>query len=316
MVRSIMGKVILGIFYTISLGYSFQPRKCQIFWGNLLGWFIGSLGFRHSTVEKNLSFAYPEDPSRRKKLLRDAYLNFGNLILEIFMVLPSLGGKAPMRRFVSKYVDFEGAHYPKQAWDQGKKVIFLSSHLGNWEVMAASGVLIAEADLLLVTKRIKPRWLHQVIEKGRKSYGVSGAYEPKTLQKILSHLKKDRAAVGFVLDQYVGPPAGVRVPFFGIPVGTSLIVAALAKRTGAVVLPVENFRKPDGRWQVTIAPALVWRSAENHHYELAVNTEVFQKEMEESIFKNPEQWLWTHRRFKGNLGPLKEGEWSQSRVRA
>jgi len=183
-------------------------------------------------------------------------------------------------------------------------------------VMAASGVLIAQADLLLVTKRIQPDWLHQAIEKGRKSYGVTGAYEPKTLQKILTHLKKEKAAVGLVLDQYVGPPVGVRIPFFGVPVGTASMVAALAKRTGAVVLPVENFRKPDGRWQVTIGSALPWEFEENHHYELAINTQAFQKGVEQSIFQHPEQWLWVHRRFKGDLSPLKEGEWYQSRTRS
>jgi len=75
--------------------------------------------------------------------------------------------------------------------------------------------------------------------------------EGGTLKDVLRHLSKN-GTVGFVMDQYSGPPVGVRVPVFGVPVGTPAVIATLAKRTGAVVLPAVNYRLPDGRFVTEI----------------------------------------------------------------
>ena len=132
----------------------------------------------------------------------------------------------------------------------------------------------------------------------------------------MGHLKK-QGTVGFVLDQYAGPPVGTRVPVFGIPVGTPSVVAALVKRTGARVLPVVSFREPSGRHRVQIRPAIEWKSEPNQdaQYELGLNTAYYASILEKDIYAHPEQWLWTHRRFKGDLSPLREGEWSEGRTR-
>src|SRR6185312_635098 len=118
---------------------------------------------------------------------------------------------------------------------------FVSSHVGNWEIMSGSGALLGGIDLMIVTKRLKPAWIHRAIERGRIRSGVKGTYEPRPMKDVLRHLSKN-GTVGFVMDQYPGPPVGVRVPVFGVPTGTPAAIAALARRTGAPVVPVVNYR--------------------------------------------------------------------------
>ncbi len=306
-----MGKIVIFLATSIGYCYSLLPRKIQISLGNLIGVLLYGIRFRFQIVEQNIKLAYPNQSEMQKQMVWRSYRSLGNLILEVFMVL------GPLKHFVLKYVDVSGLQYIESAKKKGKGLIFLSSHLGNWEVMAAAGGLIAKTDLMLVTKRLKPEWLHQAIEAGRRKCGVSAAYEPKTLRQVLAHLKNN-GTVGFVLDQYAGPPVGVRVPVFGVPVGTSLAVAALVKRTEAELLPVENYRTPDGRWKVIVHPPLEWiRSEENQdsHLELAKNTSNYANVLEKMIRAHPEQWLWTHRRFKGDLEPLRKDEWNEPRVR-
>lgn len=301
MVASHLGKIV-GFLYLA------QPRKLQLFWGNVLGGLLYLFRFRIRVVTQNLAIAFPNQVEQRQKILRDSYFHLGNLIFEVLLLF------GPLKKFILKYVDLVGLEHVEAAKKQGKGLIFLASHLGNWEIMAAVGGVIAKTDLLLVTKHLKPEWVHQAVEQGRRRCGVRATYEPRTLKDVLAQLKKN-GAVGIVLDQYAGPPVGVRVPFFGIPVGTPLLVATLAKRTGAAILPVENFRKPDGRWSVTVHPPLQWKSFPNAHYELASNTADYASLIEKTIRAHPEQWLWTHRRFKGNLAPLGENEWNEPRVR-
>ena len=306
-----MGRIGLIVLKGIGHLYFILPRRLQFYGGAALGWILLKAGFRKSIVEQNLRTAFPDQPPQTQmKLTRSSYEHLGHLIFEVMMIF------GPMKKFVEKRVSLQGAENLREAEKKGKGVIFLSSHVGNWEIMAATGVLLAKADLLLVTKRLKPVWLHEAIEKARKFYGVRATYEPRTLRDVLADLKKNKA-VGFVLDQYAGPPIGVRVPLFGLPVGTSAAVAALAKRTGAVVLPVENYRRPDGDWDVIIYPPLEWKKSNlDMHSELALNTAHYVAVLEKHILHHPDQWLWTHRRFKGDLSPLREGEWSEARVRS
>jgi len=295
-----MARIIILFLRIFSFVFFLQPRKVQLFWGNSLGSLLFFLKFRAKVI--------PGELQRQEKYFRASYQSLGNLILEILMLFGS------MRRFVLSRVDFIGKEHADQVLKEGKGFFFLSSHLGNWEVMAAAGGLIGKFDLMLVTKRLKPEWLHQAITQWRLECQVKATYEPKTVKDILTHLKKN-GAVGFVLDQFAGAPIGVRVPLFGVPVGTPLALATLVKRTGTPVLPVQNYRKSDGRWAVVISPPKPWIEHPDSHYELALNTAEYVSVLESHIRENPEQWLWTHRRFKGDLSPLKENEWSIPRVR-
>jgi len=307
-----MGQIVIWILKGIATIFGYLPRKVQL----TLGWCLGSVlclcRYRHAVVQQNLKIVFsdrqypsPQDP---KKFLSKTYTHFGNLILEVLMVL------GPLKRFVEKYVDVAGYENFENAQKLGKGLIFLSSHVGNWEVMAATGGVLKKMDLMLVTKHLSPEWLHQAIEQGRLRCQVRATYEPRTLRDVLSHLKKG-GTVGFVMDQYVGPPVGIRVPFFGKNVGTALVVAAIAKRTGAPVLPVENFRTPDGRWTVAVNPPVAWKEDPDSHLELALNTAQYSSVIEKHILSHPDQWLWVHRRFKGDLSPLRDGEWSEPRTR-
>lgn len=303
--------MILFFLKSMAWFYFFMPGLICKQLSHGLGNLLRLMRFRSGVVLQNLQIAYPGDSSEmfeiRKRLYKAAYIHLGHLVFEILMVL------GPLAKFVSKNADLEGVENWIEAKQTGKGVIFLSSHLGNWEFMAARGAL-AGIDIMLITKHLKPEWLHVAIEKGRKTAGVTATYEPKTLRDTLSRLKSNKS-VGFVLDQYAGPPVGVRVPFFGVPVGTATVVATLAKRTGAVVLPVVSYRRDDGRFTVEIRPALSWMAVDNPTRELAVNTALYTEKLEKDIRSHPEQWLWTHRRFKGDLSPLREDEWDQGRPR-
>jgi KDO2-lipid IV(A) lauroyltransferase len=182
--------------------------------------------------------------------------------------------------------------------------------------MAASGIQIPGLRILLVTKHLKPEWLHRAIERARARCQVSATYEPKTLRDVLRHLKAGQV-VGFVLDQYAGAPVGMRVPVFGIPVGTTTAVAMLAKRTGAPVLPIVNYRLPGGDYRVDIRPPLAWELSptEDADEEIGINTAHYAAVLEKDIYAHPEQWLWSHRRFKGDLSPLRPNEWYEGRPR-
>lgn len=304
--------VLLNFLILLGTCVSLLPRRLVLAVGAGMGRVLMRLGWRRELVGSNLLMVFPgatpEMQELRSKLERGFFDHFGRLFLEILVIL-----SPRWKRWVSLNVVMHGVEHWQRAHALGRGVLFVSNHLGNWEAMAA-GMAQAGADVLIVTKHLKPEWLHERMAVGRLSSGVKGTYEPKTLRDVLSQLKRG-GTVGFVIDQYAGPPIGIRVPFFGVPVGTLSAPAVVARRTEAAVLPVHNFRDADGRLHVIIGEAF-GAFQEGTHRELASQLALWVSETEKSVRQHPAQWLWSHRRFKGDLSPLDPQEWDSPRERS
>ena len=305
-----MGTLYLLLMRGVAWLFYFAPEWLRRIMAGALGGLARRVGYRAAVVQQNLQYAYPGDAPKqvqfRESLLRDFYNHLGRLGCEIMMLF------GPMRRYAQSQGEYIGADNWEWARNQGRGVILVAGHTGTWEVAAAMCAMEAEADVVLVSRRYKPEWLRRAVDEGRARCGVDTAYEPRTMPEIIARLKRN-GVVAIVLDQYIAPPVGVRVPFFGVPVGTNVSIALLAKRTGAVVLPFKNYRRADGQVVVEAEPPVPWQSHENPEVELAINTAAYSAIVERQIREHPAQWLWSHRRFKGDLGPLREGEWEQGR---
>jgi KDO2-lipid IV(A) lauroyltransferase len=158
----------------------------------------------------------------------------------------------------------------------------------------------------IVTKELKPGWFHRVVTVTRELLGVKMACEPRTMSGILREFK-NQGIVGFVMDQYAGAPVGARVPFFGKPVGSHTALAALALRTGVPVVPALAVRRPNGRYLVRFEPVIPLVSRPEPEQAIVANTAGFVRHTEAWVREFPEQWLWIHRRWKGDLSPLRAG---------
>lgn len=315
MKSALFSKALFALMVALAWVLTAMPRRVSLAIGALLGRLLAVLGWKRTLIQSNLLLAFPgafpgasPDAERfRSDIERGFYRHFGRLFLEILIQY-----SPAWREWVQEQVVVHGRENWERAHAQGKGVLFVSNHVGNWEAMAA-GMALAGADVLIVTKHLKPEWIHLSMERNRLKAGVRGTYEPKTLRDVLAHLKRG-GTVGFVIDQYAGAPIGIRVPFFGVPVGTLSAPAIVARRTGAVVLPVYNWRDPDGRFQMWIGepfPAFQGNSPR----ELASQLALWVESTEKSVRKCPEQWLWSHRRFKGDLSPMAADEWDRPRER-
>jgi KDO2-lipid IV(A) lauroyltransferase len=284
-----LAEELISFFLKItSLIFLFSPiRFC---FAKALYWLLKKIHFRKKVIQENLERIKIFDPKTEDAF----YHQFSHLLAEMFFNFGS------MRYFVKKNVTFEGAEWIEKALEKKKGIIFIVSHLGNWEVMTAAGSLLGKVPILMVTKKLKPAWFHRLIEKNRKKSDVSATYEPRTMKDILLQLKKNQA-VGIIIDQYLGPPLGIRVPFFGTNVGTSGLAAALVRKTHATPLFAYNVRLANGSFHVKVCPITDWITTQDVHHDIFTNTQKTVTLLEEQIKNHPTQWLWSHKRFKGDL---------------
>lgn len=282
----------LRILHVFGLFVTFLPRRVELTLGPWLGRFLLKIIKRRGVALENIGRCFPGYAAAdRECLLRQNFEHYGILVLELLHLFSPIPGH--YFRYAKANTKLYGLEHWKRAHDLGKGVLFVSSHLGNWELMVAAGALNG-IPLTMVTKHLKPEWLHKKIEASRLSTGARGAYEPRPLPVILKAFR-NKESVGFVLDQYAGPPIGVPVKFFGIEAGTLAAVSTLAQRTGASVIMAKTHRDAKGLIHVSLQPMVDLKAVIE---DAGKTTELLVSHIEGWIREYPSQWLWIHRRFK------------------
>lgn len=293
---SLILRAVLGV---LGSAVTSLPRS----WELALGPALGRLGLlldrrRRGIAHDNIRRCLPELGSDgRERLLKENFEHYGVLTFELLHMFSPLPGH--YRRYSLGAARLEGLEYWKRAHDKGKGVLFVSAYLANWELMAGLGAMHG-VPITIVTRHLKPEWLHLKMLEARRSVDFGCFFNDENpARRILGALRKGES-VGFVMDQYAPPPTGARVPFFGVEVDTLAAVGTFAERTGAAIIPVYQRREASGLVRVVIEPELDLGEARG---DPSAATALLAARTEEWIRRNPAQWLWAHRRFKGVVWP-------------
>ncbi len=275
----------------------FMPRKLELFCGRALGLVLRNFNFRTDIVRANLELAYSDDIKKGKMskhdlcyIERENYIHYGRLILELLHI-PFDG-----LRFAKKNVEVVGYENLEQALNKGKGVFLLSAHTGYWEIMSVMAS-IYKVPIYIVTKYLRLSLFDKIWVKSRESYGVKLINETNSAREIIRALKNN-GAVGFVMDQFMGPPVGIRSSFFGRPAWTMASLAWFVSKTGAAVVPVFNLRNSDGTFTISVGHELEFKKTGSDDGDIIYNTQVYNDVVEMAVRECPQQWLWLHRRWK------------------
>lgn len=271
-------------------------------WAYRLGDDLGRLFFwidrKHRRVAmENLKIAFgnEKDEHELRVIAKRSYQHWGRSLAELARVMIL----SPER--VMGWVKIEGLDHFLDAQKKGRGVLYLTAHLGNWELMGLAhslrgypiNVVARPLDNPLledVLFRLRTRWGNRVIKKG-------GA-----LREVLKLLKEGET-IGFLLDQNVAPDQGVFVNFFGRPACTHKTLALLALKTVAVVLPILTFRGSTNRHRIIIEPPVLLEETGDTEQDVVINTQKFTSVIESYVRQHPDQWLWVHRRWKTQPSP-------------
>lgn len=197
-------------------------------------------------------------------------------------------------------VSVENAEAFVAARAQGKGVLLLTGHFGNWEVATVAGIgnfPEARGQFHFVRRPIKPRWLDALVNRRFAAAGFGVIGKRGSLATILDRLAEGDAIV-FPFDQHANPPDGIEVDFFGYPAWTFKSLAIMALATGAPVVPAWSYRQADGTHVLRFETALVVLEHDDTNEAIRRNTRAYNAQLERLILRRPEQWYWVHRRWK------------------
>lgn len=273
------------------------PERAALRLGSLLGWFAGSvLRVRRSVVEGNLRRAFPDElPAWRRRIAAKSYRHFGREAVTLLR-LEALGPEGLRGR-----CSLEGAELLEDALGEGRGVILLTGHLGNWEVGGAATAARGLSLDVVAREQANPLF-ERALGSARERLGMRVVFRHEGPRPLLRALREPRV-VALVADQNVSS-GGVFVEFFGSPAATARGPALLASRTGAAVVLAAALRVPGptARYRVRYEP-LRFEPSGDPDTDVPHFTRCYLAFLEEAIREAPEQYFWHHRRWKTRPAP-------------
>lgn len=283
-----LARLILGLL-------GFLPRAAAISLGRALGrvvyWLPGKL---RRTGEINLRIAFPEKSEQeRLQLLRGCYDSLGRLLGEFSQFHRAT---PETLRPIIEY-DPAGLAHLRAAEQNHRGVIFLTGHLGTWELLSFGWSALQYPISFLVRPIDNPR-VEEMIEKVRTRFG-NRAIDKKSAAREALRVLRAGGTLGILSDLNTQPHEGVFVPFFGRMACTTAGIATLALKTDAVVIPtVAVWDKEKKRYFFLGDPPVELTRTGDKHKDLEVNTARFAAAIESLVRRYPDQWLWIHKRWK------------------
>ena len=269
----------------------------------IIGRFAGTVTYyfarnRRGVALDNLNLVYGDDLTRPEKITI-AKASFTNLVTTALEFCHSPAIKRPM----DELVDVVNPEIFLKTYREGKGVIVLVPHMGNWEVC---GRWYAEQGVVqhAVVRRQKQEWVTRIVSEIRKANRILEIDKKGSLRRVLAALRRGEM-VSMLIDQHAMKDA-VKVDFFSHPAMTHASVALLAMRTGCNVMVCAGYRHPDGSFGGVFSEPLETTVFGDRERDLVENTQRYVAAIEVFVRQHPQDWMWMHRRWKNGKRPKAE----------
>ena len=246
---------------------------------------IGPLIRSRDTLKKNLNiFSNKISEQKKKEIELNMWSNYGKTFVE-YMFLKKF-------RKENLHIKIEGKEILDEVNHSNKPVIFISGHFNNFELMAMQ-IEKAGVELAAVYRPLNNKFLNPIMENIRRKYicknqikkGISGT------RQILQQFK-NKTSIAMMIDQRVSE--GIKSNFFNQEAFTTTIPAQFVKKFNAKIVPVYIERVKENDFKLKIYNPIKFKAEDT----LETITLHLNSILEKMILKNPDQWIWSHNRWK------------------
>ena len=238
-------------------------------------------------IQQNILKALPEINSEDlNKVIKNMWGNYGRILSEYVFL------KDFRRSKFDNKLEIVGLDILSKIKKEGKPVIFISGHFNNFELMAMQ-IEKSGINLAVLYRPLNNKFLNHIMEKIRKKYicknqikkGLAGT------RQLLSYFKKNYS-IALMIDQRVSQ--GIKSNFFKHEAYTTTIPAQFAKKFNCKIVPIYIERINKINFKLTVNKPLEYSNDKSiKDITLSLN-----RIIEKMILKNPDQWIWSHNRWK------------------
>ena len=275
------------IIILIFLIFKILGLKISSFIGGKLFQIIGPIFRSKKLIQKNIKRVFPDiDPINLNKISASMWNNYGRVFAEYMFI------KKFRYQKENENIIIEGKEILEDIKRNNQKVVFISGHFSNFELMAME-IEKAGINLAAIYRPLNNIFLNFLMEKIRKNYickkqikkGIGGVKE-------LVKLNKEGYSTALMIDQRVSE--GIKITFFNEEAFTTTIPAQLVKKFKTPVVPIFIERFEGIKFKMTIHKPLNFLDNDTiENITLKLN-----EILEKMIIKDPKYWIWSHNRWK------------------
>jgi len=260
--------------------------------GSFAGYILLKMSNKRLAIARaNLKVAFPNHSLERiDKIAKESYRSLGITLVET-LFMHNIN-----KTNVDDYIKFENTELIRNLHSLGRGIIFISGHLGNWELMAYSTPLILDIPVTVVVKEQNNKIANSLLKKRRSITGNKMISMGNAARGLISELRAGKA-IALLTDQSVYKGLGARVNFFGVETDTFDAPARLALKLKTPIVIGFPLRQIDGKYKVE-AKQVEYNDLNNDDAGVLQLTQRLSDILEETIIRFPEQWAWQHKRWK------------------
>ncbi len=274
------------IVYFLFILFKLLGYKLSSNLGYLIGKFCGPIFRSKKSIIENLKKSNISTKQNYNRIASNVLGNYGRIFSEYPFLKNFRNGD------LDNFIEINGKNYLEIIKKEKKNVVFVSGHFNNFELMAMQIEKVG-IELSAIYRPLNNIFLNNIMEKIRTKYicknqvkkGLAGT------RQIIKDLQKGNS-VALMIDQRVRE--GSKVNFFGNLASTTTIPAQIIKKYKCDLVPIYIERKKSYYFKMYVSkPIKISTSKSQAEISLFIN-----KILEKMILKNPDQWIWSHDRWK------------------
>ena len=285
-------KYFLQFVIVLSLFITFKIVGLQnaSFMGSLLAKIFGPLFRSKKIIEKNLNICFKNIEQKEiKRISLGMWDNIGRTFSEY----------AFLKNFQKNHnnlIKLHGAEYLDEIKNKNKPVVFISGHLSNFELLGTKlnryGIRFCA-----IYRPLNNIFLNPILEYLRLKYicPIMIKKGRANIRELLNNIKHGYSVI-IIADQRTSE--GKKIEFFNYPALTTTIPAQISLKYNCKIVPLRMERLSYNNFEMTIYKPFEYKKSDNYEKDTYNLTLQVNKQLEKMILKRPEQWLWSHNRWK------------------
>ncbi len=246
-----------------------------------------------AVVRRNLELAFGQTIGKAEADAIERYC-YRNLLLNFLQVIENRR-MTPARQ--AELFRFENRKVVDRARNEGRPIIFVSGHFGNWELGAAA-IASQIMPTVSIHNPLNNPYFNRYLLASRSRLGMQ-MVEKKGAIKYLARALKNGGAVSLMIDQNLNPKESVIVDFFGIPTTQTSAPAYLARKFNAAIIPVFVHTDDEKHYTVRFEEEIAVPRTESAEADVLTASQRQADVVRKIIEEEPKFWFWCHRRWKG-----------------
>tara|TARA_B100000953_G_scaffold61716_1_gene49124 strand:+ start:1501 stop:2373 length:873 start_codon:yes stop_codon:yes gene_type:complete len=259
--------------------------------GEKIGIAIGPLFRSKTIIRKNINFAFPNiNSSDEKKIIKGMWSNYGRTFAE-YVFLNKFSKNSP-----EQLISIQGKDILDKIKEKNESVVFVSGHFANFELMAMQ-LSNHGINLSAIYRPLNNIFLNPLMEYLRIKY-ICPSQIKKGRAGMREILKKiqEKHSIALMIDQRV--TEGEKVLFFNQPAYTTTIPAQIALKFSSKIVPISLKRISDVKFNMVVEKPIDVERSENQNKDILDISIKLNSVIENMIKNNPDQWIWSHNRWK------------------